>query len=101
MHPASLASRSHDPRAAKIGQVARDFRLADAEDLDEVANADFAVRDKVKQAQARGIGQGAEEKIERERFLFFRHVTIIYALTDMIKARSMRIYAKTHILFAL
>jgi hypothetical protein len=78
MHPASLASRGDDSGAAKIGQVPRNFRLADAEDLDEVANADFPVPDKVQQAEARGIGQGAKEKIERERFFLFGHARSLY-----------------------
>ena len=85
MHPASLAAGGDDARAAEISQMARDFWLADLEDLHEVADANFLVGDEIEEAQARGIGQGAKEGIEREGFLFPGHAGIIYGLTDMSK----------------
>jgi hypothetical protein len=64
VHPPALAPCSDDARATQISQVAGDFRLAHSEDADEVADADLLVGDKVQQTKARGIGEGAKEKIE-------------------------------------
>jgi len=86
VHPASLAPRRYNPGAPQIGQVARNFRLADAENFHEIADANFPVRSQVEQAQARGIGQSAEEQVEGEWFLLSRHGGgIIYGLTDVSK----------------
>ena len=73
MHPASLAARCHDTGATQIGEVARDFRLADPEDFHEITDAYFSVGNQVQQAETRGIGQGAEQKIDGKRFGLFRH----------------------------
>ena len=85
VHPASLTASGNDARAAEISQMARDFWLADLEDLHEVANANFLVGDEIEETQSRGIGQGAKEGVERDRFLFPGHAGIIYGLTDMSK----------------
>ena len=73
VHPASLAPRRYDFGPAQISQVARNFRLADAEDFHEIADADFPVRGQIEQAEARGIGQGAEEQVESARFFCSGH----------------------------
>jgi len=74
VHPPPLATRGDDSRAAKIRQMARDFRLADPQNLHKIADADFLVRDEVEEAQPRAIGQGAKEKIDWEWFLLPGHV---------------------------
>ena len=68
VHPASLTPRRYDSRAAQISQMPRNFWLADPQDLDEIANANFPVSGQIKQAETSGIGQGAEEQVEREGF---------------------------------
>ena len=73
MHPPPLAPRGDDARAAEIRQVTRDFWLADPEDLDKIANANFLVGDEIEQTKPRAIGQGAKEKIEREWFFLPGH----------------------------
>jgi len=64
VHPAPLPPRSHNACLSEIGQVARDFRLADAQNLHKIADANFPVGDEIEQAQASAIGQCAKEKIE-------------------------------------
>jgi hypothetical protein len=86
VHPAPLPAHGDDARPAEIGKVARDFWLAEPENLHKVADADFPFRDEVEKAKTRGIGQGAEEKVEREWFFFAGHGEIIYGLTDMSNA---------------
>lgn len=73
MHPPSLAAGGDDSRAAEVGQVTRDFRLADSQDLHKVADANFLVGDQIEQAKARAIGEGAKEKIDGERLFLPRH----------------------------
>lgn len=41
--------------------MTRDLGLTNAQDFDEEANADLAVGDQIQQAQARRIGQRAEQ----------------------------------------
>lgn len=100
VHPTTLASGGDDARAAEIRQMARDFWLADLEDFHEVADANFLVGDEIEEAQASGIGQGAKEGVERERFLFPGHALIIYGLTDMSKRRRVNTYAQAYIFSA-
>ena len=86
VHPPSLSPRGDDARPAKVGQVARDFRLAGPQDLHEIADANFLVGDEVEQAKPRAIGQRAKERVEREEvFPFCGMPAIIYGLTDMCK----------------
>ena len=73
MHPSPLAPRGDDPRAAQIRQVPRDFGLADLEDLHKIADANFLVGDEIQETKPRAVGQGAKEKIERERFFLPGH----------------------------
>ena len=78
--------------------MARNLRLADSENFHEITDADLLVGDEVEQAKASGIGQGTKQEIEGEGFISFWHLrNIIYALTDMIKARSLYIYANAYI----
>ena len=85
MHPASLAPRGNQAGTAKIGQMTRDFRLAQPQDIHKVADANFPVGDEVEQAEAGAIGEGAKEEVDRGGFHFSWHGTIIYGLTDMSK----------------
>lgn len=75
VHPAPLAARGDDARAAEVGEVARDFWLADPENLHKIANANFLVGDEIEEAKARGIGEGAKEEVKRERLFFSGHRT--------------------------
>lgn len=47
MHPLAFAACADEAGAAQIGEVTRDFRLALAKDIDEIADADFAAIDEV------------------------------------------------------
>jgi hypothetical protein len=73
VHPPPLSPCGHDSRVAEIRQMPRDFRLADFEDLHEIADANFLVGDEIEEAKARAIGQSAKEKIDRERLFFPGH----------------------------
>lgn len=55
VHPLALASRRNDSRAAKVGKMARNLRLADAKDFDEIADANLPVRNQIQQTKARWI----------------------------------------------
>jgi len=79
VHPPPLAPCRDDARAAKIRQVAGDFWLADPEDLHEIANANFLIRNQVEKTKPRAIGQGAKEKIERKRFCLPEHAPLYMA----------------------
>lgn len=61
VHPLALAAGADDAGVAQIGEVAGDLGLALAEDLDELADADFAVVHEVEQAEASAVGEGREE----------------------------------------
>ena len=97
MHPPSLASCSHEPRAPQISQVARDFRLAQSQNLDEIADANLVVRDEVKQAKPRTVGQGAKEQVEREMFLFNAHRDHNICLDRYVQAALASIYVDVRI----
>ena len=85
VHPAPLASRGDNARAAKISQVPRDFWLADFQDLHKIADANFLAGNQVEETQSGAIGQGAKKQIEGEAFFLSGHAHIIYGLTDMFK----------------
>ena len=78
MHPPSLAARGNQARATKIGEVARYLWLAHSEDLDEVADTNFLIRDKIEEAKPGAVGQGAEKKFERNGFCFSFHPPPLY-----------------------
>lgn len=80
VHPFALAAGGDDACAAEVGEMARDFGLALAEDFDEEADADFAAGDEVEQAEASGVCEGGEEGGEAYSPI---HAPIIYGLTDM------------------
>ena len=82
VHPASLAPSRHDAGAPQIGEVARDFRLADPEDLYKIADADFPVGNEVQQTQPRWVGEGAKQKIERKGLGLFWHFRKDYIWLD-------------------
>lgn len=82
VHPPSLAPGRRDARAPEVGEMARDLRLTDAKDLDEIADAYLSIGDEVEQAKPRGVGQGAKQKIDRERFAFSWHGERYYIWLD-------------------
>jgi hypothetical protein len=43
-----------------------DFRLADAQDFDKIADAYLTVSDEIQQSQARRVCQSSEKDIQRE-----------------------------------
>jgi hypothetical protein len=59
--------------------MARDLRLTDAKDFDEIADANLAVGDQVQQAKPRRIGQRTEQKIERRVVLSGLHSRVEFA----------------------
>ena len=73
MHPARLAPGRRDARPPEVGEMARNLRLADPGDLHEITDADFPVANEIEQAEPGGIGESAEEKIDGERLVVFRH----------------------------
>ena len=73
MHPPPLPPGGDDARAAEIREMPRNFWLTDPKDLHKIADANFLVGDEIEETKARAIGQGAKEKIERERFFPVGH----------------------------
>jgi hypothetical protein len=59
-----FAARGHDAGLAQVGKMARDLRLALAQDLDKVADADLAAGHQVEQAQA-GVSASAAKRLAR------------------------------------
>ena len=49
VHPAALSARCHDAGPAKISQMTRNLGLADSQNIDKVADADFLIGDEVQQ----------------------------------------------------
>jgi hypothetical protein len=64
VHPLALPPRRNDPCPAEIGEMSRYFRLVDAKDSDEIADADLSVGDEVQQTKARGVGERPEKQVE-------------------------------------
>jgi hypothetical protein len=64
VHPPALAPCGYNAGFAQVGEVTGDLRLAGAQDFHEVANTNFAIRDKVQQPKPSGIGEGAKQEIE-------------------------------------
>ena len=82
VHPLSFTTGGDNAGTAKVGEVARDLRLALLEDLHEVADADLAAVHQVEKAQPGAVSKCSEERGEIESGRS-GHETIIYALTDM------------------
>jgi arsenite methyltransferase len=68
VHPLAFAARGDNAGFAQVGEMARDFRLALAQDLDKVADADFAAGHEVEQAKAGGVCQGGKKAGQRDGF---------------------------------
>lgn len=83
MHPLPFPARRDDARITQVGEVARDFGLALAEDFNEITDADLAAVHEVEQAQTGAVREGGEEQRQVEGFWGTLHVLIIYGLTDM------------------
>jgi arsenite methyltransferase len=78
VHPLPFASGGYYAGLAEISEVTGDFWLARTQDFHEVANTNFAVRDEVQQPKPGGIGERAEQEIEREASLRFCHSPSIH-----------------------
>ena len=88
MHPLPFPACGDDPSTAEVGEVPGNLRLALAENLDEVADADLAAVHQVEEAQARAVGQRGEERGEIRIRGGVWHGLIIYGLTDMIEKNT-------------
>ena len=89
VHPATLPACGYDSRIAQIGEMSRNFRLAHAQDVDEIADANFLIGNEIEQAEPGAVGQCTKEKIEWKGVVLTRHGRSIYGLTNM----SNRLYA--------
>jgi len=68
--------------------MAGNLGLAHPQNLHQITDANFPAGDEVEQAEARRVGQGAEELVERKRSRLGAHgKDIIYGLTDMSNPR--------------
>lgn len=83
VHPLALAAGVDEAGGAEVGEVAGDFGLRLAEDLDEVADAELLVAQEVEEAEAGGVAEGLEEAFEAEGLP--GHGENICVLTDMFK----------------
>ena len=70
--------------------MARNFGLALAKNLDQVADAYFSTRHQVEEAQARSVGEGRKQGNEIGRLGPGTHDPMVYALTDMSNAEYIR-----------
>jgi len=79
--------------------VAGNLGLAEPQDFDEKTDANFAVADEIEDAEAGGVGEGAEEGVEREVPLGLWHTSddITCALTYIKCACSLRTYSHMQI----
>jgi hypothetical protein len=83
VHPLAFAASFDEAGAAEICEVAGDFGLALAQDLDEVTYADLAAAHQVEEAEPGGVGKGGEEQGKIGGRTRLRHASIIYGLTDL------------------
>lgn len=99
VHPFAFAPGSHNPRGTEVRQVAGNLGLAEAQNRDEIADANFPAGDEVEQAQAGGVRKGAEEKVERGLSALFCHAgeDNTYALTYVTRACSLHTYSPIRI----
>jgi hypothetical protein len=56
VYPATLPARGHDPCLTQIGQVTRDFWLADPQNVDEIADADLFIGNQVQETKPSAVG---------------------------------------------
>lgn len=61
--PGALLPGLHQTRPLQVGQVPRDRRLRQLQDLEEVADAQIAVPQQVHNPQPRRVGEGFEELV--------------------------------------
>lgn len=60
MHPSSFAAGAHDAGPAQVCEVTRDFRLTLAQNLDEIADAHFAIAHEIEKPEAGAIREGSK-----------------------------------------
>lgn len=90
VYPFAFAARGDYTRAAKIGQMPRNFGLALAENLNEITDTHLASVHEIEQAQARLIGKSGKQQGEVVAFRGTFHIFMIYGLTDMSSGEYIR-----------
>ena len=91
MHPFAFAARGYHACPSQICKVTGNLGLALPQDLNEIADAEFAPIYKVQQSQPRAIRERREEQGEVAGFRGTIHSSIIYALTDMSSGEYIRL----------
>ena len=66
VHPGALTANGNNAGPAQIGEVARDFGLGLAEDLDKIADAKLVLSHEIEQAQAREVAECLEKSLNIE-----------------------------------
>ncbi len=64
-HPAAGAAPAHEPHAAQQPELMRHGRVAQADDLRDLADAPLGPRDRVEDAHARGVAEDLERLGQR------------------------------------
>ena len=59
-----LARRRDEAHAPQVGEVPRDGRLREREDLDDVADAELPRGEHAEDADARRVGEALEDRVE-------------------------------------
>ena len=77
--------------------MSRDLGLALTQNLNEIADTNFAPIHKIEQTQSCTVSQGGKQRNEVRSWAGACHGSIIYALTDMLKKEYIRfgIYEET------
>lgn len=63
--PLTVATRGHEPGALEVSEMSRDLGLTGVEKFDARADAEFLIAEQADQAQAGGIRERFEERVER------------------------------------
>lgn len=91
VHPLAFAAGGDEAGAAQIGEMARDFGLAEPENFNEITDADLAAPDEVEEAEPGAVRQGREEQREIVGLWRAGHFFIIYGLTDVSSGEYIRL----------
>jgi hypothetical protein len=62
MHPLPFAPRGHNTSLSEIRKMPRNLWLAQSQDFDQIADADFTASNEVEQAQPGGIGKSSKQR---------------------------------------
>lgn len=82
--PKAFFARGDEAGASEVGEVSGCGGLWDVQGGHEIADADFAAREDIEDAQARAIGKGAEHEIDLIDF----HAKSIFANANIVKVWS-------------